>query len=188
MNKSLKIKSSVNLVLENVLECQHCLHIHKSTLGPIGMGQGMPKDHITYGRHDKISYPLTISANRRVPQDISILRDESFVYDHLFVYPNLLVSITNNEFVYIGVLSSNSLNTETYISARGLLLRGLDPNDRKIKAFYSMSCINTLKVLEEDRIIVEDQFGNFINFNAMNNNFAFGEDRIKNQKNKQKQK
>ena len=150
------------------------------------MGQGIPKDHITHGRHDKISYPLTISANRRVPKEVSILREESFQYDHLYIYPNLLVSVTNNEFVYIGILSSNPMNTETSISARGLILKGLDQNDRKINAFYSMSWNNTLEVLAEDQIIVEDQYNNFIHFNAQNNNFTIGEDRINNQLTKQK--
>jgi hypothetical protein len=161
--------------------------VHKSTLGPIGMGYGTPTDHITHGRHDRISYPLTIPANRRVPKDISTLRKDSNKYEHLFIYPNLLVSITNNEFVYAGILSSNSLNTETYIAARGLLLKGLNPNERKINAFYSMSWRNTLDVLAEDQIIVEDQHENFVLYNANNNNFATGEYRIINQLNNYKE-
>ena len=155
-------KANWKLLVENVLECYHCLPVHKNSLVE-RLGVGL-KPYINLDFYNgNSSGHAPIDSEKVSPKRIKILQymeNRLFKHDsfyHLYIYPNLFISSTEGSSFYIGHGLPNAVN-ET-----NLRIRYFEGNIDNIENFreYQNIINNDIinfgnEVLNEDKFIIEN--------------------------------
>jgi phenylpropionate dioxygenase-like ring-hydroxylating dioxygenase large terminal subunit len=155
-------RANWKLLVENVLECYHCVSVHKETLVPIGVGTKKPKNHVTDRFHDMIDYPIRIGNQQKIRNEkLSFLKKRSFEHGslrHVFVFPNLFITSTDGILFYVGKLSPQSADkSDLLVSFVKPKLVDLTKKETVLSnAFFNSSLDSSTKVIFEDKEILEN--------------------------------
>ena len=173
--------SNWKFLVENVLECYHCQTVHSVSLGDIGLGLGTPFNHELHNRHDSIEYPVFEQSKKKSIKGLNLFKNRDLIhasYKHYYIAPNLFISSTEGLFFYIGRLDPLSKNkTNLQVMFRMSLLKN-DLNKNIIKHYYKVSSINSINVIKEDQIMVQNQQKNMKYISNKNSIFTKDEPRI----------
>lgn len=155
-------KANWKLLVENVLECYHCNSVHKETLVPMGIGGQKPENHFHENGHDMVDYPMNFSPmiKERAHKLQFVTKSQYFhnSLQHWYVFPNLFITSSAGNLFYIGKLipihsGCTRLQAEfvkptyTELSKREEIL---------LKAHAQVAVESSIKVINEDKIILEE--------------------------------
>jgi phenylpropionate dioxygenase-like ring-hydroxylating dioxygenase large terminal subunit len=96
------------LLVENVIECDHCSTVHQKTFIPYGFGKAPLEDLIIDGDHSSCHFPRLEAANEDfMRRSLSHLNGRTFShrsYYHIHIFPGLFVSSSQGMSFYVGQL------------------------------------------------------------------------------------
>ena len=154
-------RANWKLLVENVLECYHCSSVHKETLVPMGIGSKKPENHEYDNANDKIDYPMRITSSQKEREEkLTFLNKTQYFHkslQHWFIYPNLFITSTAGNLFYIGKLTPCSVN-QTQLKVNFMLPTYNELSKKEailLKAYASTSLDSAIKVIFEDREILE---------------------------------
>ena len=161
-NNILTLTHSANwkFLVENVLECYHCPSVHQESLGDIGLGHGIPFNHILYDKHDSIEYPIIEENKKKNSKGMRFFENRNYChqsYKHFYIAPNLFISSTEGLFFYIGRLDPISKKKTNLQVMFRISLFNSNINKNMIKHLYDVSSVNSINILKEDKVILERQ-------------------------------
>jgi choline monooxygenase len=149
------------LLSENVLECHHCLSVHKDSLvDRLGIGLKPFVDFEFFKGNSSAHLPIekgTISLKRK--KILKYLDNREFKHDsyyHLFIYPNLFISSTEGVSFYVGHALPNDFN-ETNLRTRYFECKIQNMEDyRNYQDFLNTDIVNFgNEILNEDKEIIQ---------------------------------
>lgn len=152
------------LLIENVLECYHCKTVHSETFIPMGIGMALPTNIRSFSKHNDCEYPkvqsakLEAKANKLAFLNYKKYKHES--YHHLYIYPNLFISSTEGNLLYVGSFTPTSpTHTDLIVRFYSPVLE--IPEDVKVsnffvEAYFEASIGSALTVLQEDKVVLEN--------------------------------
>jgi phenylpropionate dioxygenase-like ring-hydroxylating dioxygenase large terminal subunit len=101
-------KANWKLLVENVIECDHCSTVHQKTFLPYGFGRAPLEDLVIDGDHSSCHFPRLDAANEDfMRRSLSHLNGRSLShrsYYHIYLYPGLFVSSSQGMSFYVGQL------------------------------------------------------------------------------------
>lgn len=151
-------KANWKLLVENVIECYHCQSVHKESLGVLGMGKGEPYNFKANGIHNSIEYPLFEEDSIKESRLMKKFENRPFKhnsYYHILIAPNLFISSTSGKFFYVGRLDPIS-ESETNLILNFKSSKFHELKSNLIHQYLLVNRENTIKVVKEDREIVEN--------------------------------
>lgn len=149
------------LLVENVLECYHCVTVHRDTFVPWGVGKLPIKDAVFSAGHSSAHFPRTDQEREELRlRYLSHLADRPLTHNsffHIYIFPNLFVSSSQGLSFYVGQLLPQA-------AERTLLrMRNFEPNvelSPKHRArqdpINADSVATGQRLIEEDRAILEN--------------------------------
>jgi phenylpropionate dioxygenase-like ring-hydroxylating dioxygenase large terminal subunit len=149
------------LLVENVIECDHCSTVHQKTFIPYGFGKAPLDDLVIDGDHSSCHFPRLEAANEDfMRRSLSHLNGRTLShrsYYHIYIFPGLLVSSSQGTSFYVGQLLPISPE------ATLLRVRYFEPKmDWKSWHRTRQDQVNVetvdvgLRLLQEDKIILEN--------------------------------
>jgi len=94
------------LLVENVIECDHCSVVHQKTFVPYGFGKAPLEDLVLEGAHSSCHFPRQDAANEDfMRRSLSHLNGRSLAhrsYYHIYLFPDLFVSSSQGMSFYVG--------------------------------------------------------------------------------------
>jgi choline monooxygenase len=150
------------LLVENVLECYHCLPVHKDSLYErLGIGL-KPYINLEFFNGNSSAH-APIDVDKVSPKRKKLLRyleNRTFKHDsfyHLYIYPNLFISSTEGSSFYIGHALPNS-SKETNLRIR--YFEGNVPNMEEYRNYQDVINNDIVnfgnEVLNEDKVIIQN--------------------------------
>jgi phenylpropionate dioxygenase-like ring-hydroxylating dioxygenase large terminal subunit len=155
-------KANWKLLVENVLECYHCLPVHKNSLVE-RLGVGL-KPYINFDfDNGNSSGHAPIDSEKVSPKRKKILKymeNRLYKHDsfyHLYVFPNLFVSSTEGSSFYIGHALPNAVG-ETNLRIR--YFEGKIDSIEKFREYQDIINEDIInfgnEVLNEDKVIIQN--------------------------------
>ena len=150
------------LLVENVIECYHCLPVHKNSLFErLGIGLKPYTDFEFFNGNSSAHSPIDndkISPKRK--KILQYLEGRTFKHNsfyHLYIYPNLFISSTEGSSFYIGHALPNSSN-ETNLRVR--YFEGKIDNIEDYRNYQDVVNNDIVnfgnEVLNEDKVIIQN--------------------------------
>lgn len=156
----LEHKANWKLLVENVLECYHCLSVHDNSFAKMGYGFVKPDSFGFHNAHSWCEFPKKegIKENKKIEEILSSRTLKTQGYLHFYIYPNAFISSVEGKGFYMGFLFPTSFNKTTlrirYFSPK--LEKNLSETNQNIFDFVMDSSHDSLSiVLNEDKKIVE---------------------------------
>ena len=156
----LEHKANWKLLVENVLECYHCLSVHDNSFAKMGYGFAKPNSFDFYNAHSWCEFPKKegIKENKKIEEILSRRTLKTQGYLHFYIYPNAFISSVEGKGFYMGFLFPSSFN-QTTLRIRyycPILENTLSDSNQNIFDFVMHSSHDSLSiVLNEDKKIVE---------------------------------
>jgi phenylpropionate dioxygenase-like ring-hydroxylating dioxygenase large terminal subunit len=149
------------LLLENVLECYHCVSVHMNSFAKMGYGFVKPERFNFYQGHSWCEFPKRQDRNEnklvKKVLDSRSLKGEG--YFHFYIYPNAFISSVEGKGFYLGLLFPKTYS-ETTLRVRyfsPIIDSVLSDSDKNILDFINKSSHDSLDlVLNEDKKIIEN--------------------------------
>lgn len=159
---SIKHYANWKLLVENVLECYHCQSVHKESLGVLGLGKGIPYNYNSINFHNSIEYPLEMDTKSINPKKLDFLETRKLKHEsylHMYIFPNLFISSSGGRFFYVGRM--DPMNSRmTQLKMNFLSPEASGSNEMVLKAYLDLNRENTIKVVMEDKSVIENLFVN----------------------------
>jgi phenylpropionate dioxygenase-like ring-hydroxylating dioxygenase large terminal subunit len=153
-------KANWKLLVENVLECYHCLSVHDNSFAKMGYGFAKPNSFGFHNAHSWCEFPKKegIKENKKIEEILSSRTLKTQGYLHFYIYPNAFISSVEGKGFYMGFLFPSSFNQTNlrirYFSPK--LENALSDSNQNIFDFVMHSSHDSLNiVLNEDKKIVE---------------------------------
>ena len=149
------------LLVENVIECDHCSVVHQKTFVPYGFGKAPLEDLVLDGAHSSCHFPRQDAANEDfMRRSLAHLNGRSLAhrsYYHIYLFPDLFVSSSQGMSFYVGQMLPISAQ-ETV-----LRVRYFEPKmnwkswHRRRQDQVNVETVEVgLGLLQEDRLILEN--------------------------------
>jgi phenylpropionate dioxygenase-like ring-hydroxylating dioxygenase large terminal subunit len=149
------------LLVENVLECYHCVSVHDNSFAKMGYGFVKPESFDFHNAHSWCEFPKKngIKENKKIEEILSSRTLKVDGYLHFFIYPNAFISTVEGKGFYMGFLLPNSPGKTNlrvkYFSPK--LEDALSDANQNIFDFVIHSSHDSLGVvLNEDKNIIEN--------------------------------
>jgi len=101
-------KANWKLLVENVIECDHCSTVHQKTFLPYGFGRAPLEELVVEGDHSSCHFPRLDAANedfmRRSLSHLNKRTLQHRSYYHIYLFPGLFVSSSQGMSFYVGQL------------------------------------------------------------------------------------
>jgi choline monooxygenase len=155
-------KANWKLLVENVLECYHCLPVHKNSLVErLGVGLKPFMKFEFFNGNSSGHLPIAnnqVSVKRK--KMLNYLDKREFKHDsyyHLFIYPNLFISSTEGISFYIGhALPNNFCETNLRTRYFECKIKNIEEY-RNYQDFLNSDIVNFgNEILNEDKIIIQN--------------------------------
>lgn len=149
------------LLVENVLECYHCVTVHRETFVPWGVGKLPISDAAFWGGHSSAHFPRQDQEREELRQRyLSHLAGRPFTHNsfyHIYIFPNLFISSSQGLSFYVGQLLPRSAE-QTLLRMRNYEPNvELSPKHRARQDPINADSVATgQKLIEEDRAILEN--------------------------------
>lgn len=149
------------LLIENVLEGYHCPLLHPGTLVRDGFCTKMADDIVFEEKHSKWHSSKTENEfSLKKSNKLKFLEERTYHHDsfyHIHVYPTFVFSSTEGYLFYIGnLIPIDANNTILRVRFYGPVLPEEEGKTKYIKkAFFDAAVETGLKVIEEDRSVIQ---------------------------------
>ncbi len=186
-DETIVITHSANwkLLVENVLECYHCNSVHKETLVPIGIGGKKPENHFYENGNDLVDYPMRKSDMQTERESkLAFMTKTKYSHEslrHWYVFPNLFITSTAGNLFYIGKLMPEKPDL-TELHAEFVMPNYTELSkieETLLGAYAQVSVESSIKVIHEDRVILEEIQKNICKIEDQKQIFGEEEFRIK---------
>ena len=148
------------LLVENVVECYHCVVIHQETFLASGYGKAAADEVVIEGGKSRFHLPrLDARDEAKRKRFLSHLKDRSLAHNsfhHIYIFPNLFVASTEGMHFYVGqalpISATESLLRVRYYEPAHAFASWKRGRQDMLNA--ETTAIG-LKLIEEDRAILE---------------------------------
>lgn len=149
------------LLVENVLECYHCLSVHENSFAKMGYGFNKPESFSHFNAHSWCEFPKKkgVIENKKIEEVLSSRTNKSNGYIHFFVYPNAFVSSVEGKGFYIGFMipeaPERTILRVRYFAPK--LQNTLSESNQNIFDFIMETSKDSLDiVLNEDKTVINN--------------------------------